>query len=458
MNKTVGWWAVKIAAALIGYVGALSAVRSMSVSFRYYSGMQMGSWWYIPGLLGPVLAVSGLALLVFAVVKAPHERTPVWRGVDLLVWLVLTYCACFICFYYAIVWYSVFSRQLLIFSLIAYGCAMLFVAELMARVRDRRLGVYWVQFINQFPMNRLISILMTVLMVGNLVWILVFWPIGMARGQGSQIGVLLCTVFTVVALTYAMFFMVSLSAEYDKANADKIKAERFKAELITNVSHDIRTPLTSVINYADLLKGLPVDLPQFSQYVGVLDNKAARLKTLIDDLMEASRAGSGNVSVQLRSLDVCEMVGQIAGEFDDQFVSHNIALVLRQPDDPVMVLADSRHLWRVLENLLGNAVKYTQPGTRVFAQVAVEGQACVLTVANTSKNPIDLADDELTEQFIRGDRARNTEGNGLGLYIAKSLVEVMGGRLSIRVSGDQFKVEVRLVRSGAMEPGTVDVL
>jgi len=234
-----------------------------------------------------------------------------------------------------------------------------------------------------------------------------------------------------------------MSAEYDKANAGKIRAERFKAELITNVSHDIRTPLTSIINYVDLLKALPVEHPDFTEYVGILDRKAARLKTLIDDLMEASKASTGNMNVDMREIDLCEIAGQIAGEFDEQFTERNLTLVLRQPDQPVTANADSGHLWRVLENLFGNMAKYALPGTRVFAEIGLCDGKPTISLKNTSQNPIDQSGgDMLTEQFIRGDRARQAEGSGLGLYIAKSLVELMGGRFEIRASGDLFEVEI----------------
>jgi len=231
-------------------------------------------------------------------------------------------------------------------------------------------------------------------------------------------------------------------AEYDKANAEKVRAERFKTELITNVSHDIRTPLTSIINYIDLLKTLQIENTDFAEYVGVLDRKAARLKTLIDDLMEASKAGTGNMSVDLCEINLTEIMGQIAGEFDEQFAERGLTLVLRQPDQPVFTIADSRHLWRVLENLFGNAVKYSMPETRVFAEIILRDEGTVFTMKNTSKNHIDLSGDALTEQFMRGDRARLSEGSGLGLYIVKSLVELMGGRFAIHVTGDLFVVEV----------------
>ena len=246
-----------------------------------------------------------------------------------------------------------------------------------------------------------------------------------------------------LALSYFCSFVLSLSKKFEEANEEKLRAERFKAELITNVSHDIRTPLTSIISYVDLLKPLPIENAQFHEYVDVLERKSARLKTLISDLMEASKACTGNLPVKPEELDLGEILGQIAGEFDDSFTCHELTLVLRLPEEPVLVRADAAHLWRVLENLFGNAAKYALPGTRVFAEVVQRDGHVSFMLKNTSQAPIDPDDDALLmEQFIRGDRARNTEGSGLGLYIAKSLMELMGGRLEIEANGDLFGAEV----------------
>jgi len=244
-----------------------------------------------------------------------------------------------------------------------------------------------------------------------------------------------------IVLTYFITFILNLSAKYDEANVEKIRSERFKSELITNVSHDIRTPLTSIINYVDLLKSLPLE-SDTAEYVTILDKKSSRLKVLIDDLMEASKAGTGNVKVVPQQINLTELVGQISGEFDEEFTKHNLTLVLRQLDEPVYANADSRHLWRVVENLFSNASKYALAGTRVFAEIGIYKGKPIFMLKNISRNPLELSGDALTEQFIRGDRARQTEGSGLGLYIAKSLVELMNGRFTIRISGDLFEVEI----------------
>jgi len=255
--------------------------------------------------------------------------------------------------------------------------------------------------------------------------------------------------------------MLNIAAEYDKASVEKIQAERFKSELITNVSHDIKTPLTSIINYVDLLTTVGLQ-GRAAEYVNVLVRKSSRLKILIEDLMEASKAGTGNLRVEAQELSLAEIIGQVAGEFEDSFYERGLTLVIRQPEaaiacanndasTQIMVFADSRHLYRTLENLFSNVTKYAQKSTRVFAEITPMPHDGIVrfTLQNTSAIPIEMSDGALTEQFIRGDKARHTEGSGLGLYIAKSLVELMSGSLDIRVVGDLFWVEVVLCGVGA---------
>jgi len=250
------------------------------------------------------------------------------------------------------------------------------------------------------------------------------------------------SLLTLISTTYFVTFALNLSAKYAEASAEKVRAEQFKSELITNVSHDIRTPLTTVVNYVDLLKKLPLE-GDAAEYVSVLDRKADRLKMLIEDLIDASKAGTGNEEIVMQTVNLSEILGQIAGEFEDSFIAGDLTLVLTQRSEPVFINADNRHLWRVLENLFSNASKYALPGTRVFAEITLRGQdSPMFTLKNTSLAPLDLSGDALTEQFIRGDRARQSEGSGLGLYIAKNLVELMGGVFRIHITGDLFVVEI----------------
>ena len=219
----------------------------------------------------------------------------------------------------------------------------------------------------------------------------------------------------------------------------QLKSERMKTELITNVSHDIKTPLTSIINYVDLLQK-PHDPKDAEKYLEVLDRQSQRLKKLIDDLMEMSKASTGNMSVDITRVDAAEAVNQALGEFADKLEKARLDPVFRHPEEPVFMMADGRLTWRVMSNLLSNAVKYALPGTRLYVDLAkVEGKV-ILSLKNISREELNVEADELLERFVRGDASRNTEGSGLGLNIAKSLMELQKGQLQILVDGDLFKV------------------
>ena len=227
----------------------------------------------------------------------------------------------------------------------------------------------------------------------------------------------------------------------------QLKSERMKTELITNVSHDIKTPLTSIINYVDLLKK-PHDEAQEQQYLEVLDRQSQRLKKLIEDLMEMSKASTGNMPVEMGQVDIVEAVNQALGEFSDKLTAAGLDPVFRSPEGPVVIQADGRLLWRVLSNLLGNAVKYAMPGTRLYLDlVEVQGNA-ILSLKNISRDRLNVDAEELMERFVRGDASRNTEGSGLGLNIAKSLVELQKGQMHLTVDGDLFKVTLVLPLCG----------
>ena len=219
----------------------------------------------------------------------------------------------------------------------------------------------------------------------------------------------------------------------------QLKSERMKTELITNVSHDIKTPLTSIINYVDLLKQ-PHDDAQEEQYLEVLDRQSQRLKKLIEDLMEMSKASTGNMAVELTTVDAVEALNQALGEFSDKLSAAGLEPLFRAPQDPVLIRADGRLLWRVMSNLLGNAVKYAMPGTRMYLDLLVVQDNAILNMKNISRDQLNVAPDELLERFVRGDASRNTEGSGLGLNIARSLVELQGGQMHLMVDGDLFKV------------------
>ena len=219
----------------------------------------------------------------------------------------------------------------------------------------------------------------------------------------------------------------------------QMKSERMKTELITNVSHDIKTPLTSIINYVDLMKK-PHSEADREAYLDVLDRQSQRLKKLIDDLMDMSKASSGNMTVEIGQVDVVEAVNQALGEFADKLDRVNLTPVFRHPDFPVIMQADGRLVWRILSNLLNNAVKYALPDTRLYIDLMVLQGNAVLAIKNISRDQLNMDAEELMERFVRGDASRNTEGSGLGLNIAKSLVELQKGQMHLMVDGDLFKV------------------
>ena len=223
----------------------------------------------------------------------------------------------------------------------------------------------------------------------------------------------------------------------------RMKSERFKTELITNVSHDIKTPLTSIINYTDLLKKENIETEPVKGYIEVLDRQSERLKKLITDLLEASKASSGNIKMNIREVDAGLMLEQVYGEYQNKFEKAGLTGIVTKPSETVFIKADANHLFRVFDNILGNVVKYAQPGTRVYIDLTQNDETITISFKNISKEKLNITGEELMERFVRGDRARNTEGSGLGLSIAKSLTSLMGGELEIMVDGDLFKVEVR---------------
>ena len=221
---------------------------------------------------------------------------------------------------------------------------------------------------------------------------------------------------------------------------ERMKSERFKTELITNVSHDIKTPLTSIINYVDLLEKEDLHNETAQEYLEVLERQSSRLKKLIEDLIEASKASTGNLPVHLERLEAGIFMTQTVGEFEEKTKAAGLDLVIEKPETPVYIMADSRHFWRVIDNLMNNICKYAQSGTRVYINLEVKEAQVSITFRNTSKYPLNISSDELMERFVRGDASRNTEGSGLGLSIANSLMDLMGGTFHLYVDGDLFKV------------------
>ena len=221
-----------------------------------------------------------------------------------------------------------------------------------------------------------------------------------------------------------------------------LKSERLKTELITNVSHDIKTPLTSIINYVDLLKKEKMPNEKCTEYLMILENKSQRLKKLTEDLIEASKASSGNIKLNIERINVNELVKQISGEFEDRFKAKGLEEILTLPEEEIFINADGRYMYRVLENIYSNAAKYALENTRVYMDIIPKQKTVVIQMKNVSKEKLNISVDELMQRFVRGEASRNTEGSGLGLSIANSLTELQGGKFHIYLDGDLFKVTI----------------
>lgn len=233
---------------------------------------------------------------------------------------------------------------------------------------------------------------------------------------------------------------------FHMAVEEAMKNERLKTDLITNVSHDIKTPLTSIINYVAILKQSDIADPKIQGYLDILEAKAQRLKTLTEDVVEASKVSSGNISLEYMDVDLVEMIQQTEGEMAEKFEARNLKMIVNLPAEPAVVHVDGRRMWRVLENIFGNAAKYAMPGTRVYADLKLEEDTVDLSLKNVSEHQLNISADELTERFSRGDLSRSSEGSGLGLSIAQSLTTMQGGTFNLYLDGDLFRVNIRFPR------------
>lgn len=232
---------------------------------------------------------------------------------------------------------------------------------------------------------------------------------------------------------------------------ERMRSEHFKAELITNVSHDLKTPLTSIISYVDLLKKEDIENPKVQEYIEVLDRKSQRLKKLTEDLVEASKASAGVLNVTLGRLDLVQLVDQALAEYEDRLAGSSLTVVRTLPVQPIWVVADGRHLWRVVDNLLSNCAKYALEGTRVYVEVQQRESCAYLTVKNISRDELNVPAERLTERFVRGDESRTMEGSGLGLSIAQSLTDLQSGTFEVSVDGDLFKATLTLPKAAETE-------
>lgn len=233
-------------------------------------------------------------------------------------------------------------------------------------------------------------------------------------------------------------YLNAIQEGMQRAVGEKVKSERFKTELITNVSHDIKTPLTSIINYVDLLSREELQNEKAEEYLEVLNRQSTKLKKLIEDLIEASKASTGNIKLDLQPCQADVLLTQTVGEYEEKLRADGLELLLKRPRENVTIQADGRYLWRVFDNLLSNIHKYAQPGTRVYLNLEITKDTAEIVFRNTSRASLNISAAELMERFVRGDASRHTEGSGLGLSIAKNLTEMMHGIFSLEIDGDLF--------------------
>ena len=238
-------------------------------------------------------------------------------------------------------------------------------------------------------------------------------------------------------------YIKDIAGGFSNAIEESLKSERLKTELITNVSHDIKTPLTSIINYVDLLKNEDIKDEKAKQYIEILDQKSQRLKKLTEDLVEASKVSSGNVKLNLEEIKIKELLNQTIGEFKDKFEKKNLEIEMQMPKEDIIIKADSRYLYRIIENLFSNITKYALDSSRVYIDVKENKNLVNIVIKNISKEKLNISSDELMQRFVRGDKSRYTEGSGLGLSIAKSLTELQGGKFNIKIDGDLFRVDIK---------------
>ena len=237
-------------------------------------------------------------------------------------------------------------------------------------------------------------------------------------------------------------YINDISNGFENAIQDRMKSERMKAELITNVSHDIKTPLTSIINYVDLLKQEDIQNEKAKEYIEILDNKSQRLKKLTEDLVEASKVSTGNISLNLESINIVQLIKQALGEFEDKFKKRGLEAILESEDNEIVIKADNRYMYRIIENLFSNISKYALENSRVYVDIKKTQKSVIMEMKNISKDRLNISADELMQRFVRGDKSRTTEGSGLGISIAQNLTELQGGEFTLKLDGDLFKVQL----------------
>ena len=244
----------------------------------------------------------------------------------------------------------------------------------------------------------------------------------------------------------SVIYLNDISNGFENAVQDRMKSERMKAELITNVSHDIKTPLTSIINYVDLLKQENIQDEKAREYIEILENKSQRLKRLTEDLVEASKVSTGNISLNLEKINIVELIKQATGEFEDKFKKRGLEPIINSDQNEINIMADSKYMYRIIENLYSNISKYALENSRVYVDIKMSKTEPVpnvqIEIKNISKDKLNISADELMQRFVRGDKSRTTEGSGLGISIAQNLTELQNGKFELKLDGDLFKVKL----------------
>ncbi len=310
---------------------------------------------------------------------------------------------------------------------------------------------YWGFIIISVILGTLISTVITIILLIAF-WIWTFYKIKKYNRQQDEIKQALEKIYQGKTDIYIdieelegtlkqmAIYVNDIAGGFSNAIEESLQSERLKTELITNVSHDIKTPLTSIINYVDLLKKEDIKNEKVQEYIKILDQKSQRLKKLTEDLVEASKVSSGNVKLNIEEINLKELINQSIGEFRDKFEEKNLKIETNIPNEPIKIKADNRYMFRVIENLFSNITKYAQENSRVYIDMKNEKNHIEISIKNISKDKLNISSDELMQRFVRGDKSRYTEGSGLGLSIAKSLVELQGGEFEIIIDGDLFKV------------------
>ncbi len=468
MKRTTGWSWLAAAGFTVASVGVIAVLYRRVQPFAYY-GRGFGLTPLLPdAVAGAALFVAGMTLATTACLLGAH-RLARYR-IHRLDW-----------FFVAIGVLAIWSLAAGFFEqgrsapgwhaicltvLAASSCYLWATTLIRLRAGTLVETIFWLRVFQTLPLRQFAgSFVLAVVAIASLVLVsgaqsaiqaatradryndmeLAWW---LVSEWGTKVGLAGLILVTVAVLCRSI---LSITAAKEAAVEARLREERFRAELITNLTHDLRTPLTSIVSYVDLIAKLDLPEPRLAEYTGVLTRKADRLKGLIGDLLDASRASAGNLPVRLQPIGIAEIVSQVAGDFDDALSARRLSWVGPPPSADV-VLADGEHLWRVLENLVGNACKYSAPGSCVHADLDRAPHWLRLRISNRAAEPLTARAEELTAQFVRGDTSRTGEGSGLGLFIADRLTELMGGRLTVTVDQNRFTAAVELPVAAASVP------